>query len=198
MPSPFRKQICKHCGQPFSARRIQSFCSRSCAGAARTIPPETRFWKHVIKQENGCWLWIGAKHRDGYGWFGPCQGRPNILAHRYSYLIHYGILPEQHVCHHCDNPACVCPDHLFIATHSQNMADASAKNRFPDRRGERNNGNKYSTGTILSVFSLRAKGLTQMEISSQTGVSQTHISRILKRKSWAHLMLESPTDLFKE
>lgn len=89
----------------------------------------TRFHaKYVPEPNTGCWLWEGATIRSGYG-------RHNINgvqmgAHRASWIIHNGDIPDgMHVCHKCDTPPCVNPDHLFLGTHADNMRDMQAKER---------------------------------------------------------------------
>ena len=90
----------------------------------------TRFWRYVVKNEEGCWSWIGHKDENGYG-------RMSVLGkkqrgHRISYTIHFGKIPDKmFVCHRCDNPECTRPDHLFLGTNKDNMKDAYKKGRLP-------------------------------------------------------------------
>ena len=93
---------------------------------------EARFFEKFIPEPNsGCWLWTGAicKGNAGYGqmrWKGKTQS-----AHRVSFEIHKGILPSDlDICHTCDVPSCVNPDHLFSGTRSENMVDCVRKGRF--------------------------------------------------------------------
>ncbi len=91
---------------------------------------EQRFWKKIRKPDfaNGCWEWLGYLDPKGYGTFGV--NNKVFKAHRYSYLIHFGPIPEKLcVCHHCDNPQCCNPDHLFLGTHNDNMQDMIKKGR---------------------------------------------------------------------
>ena len=91
---------------------------------AKTRPPlEIRFLARVQKTPT-CWLWTGGVNADGYGivWLDATR---QALAHRVSYALHYGINPRaQCVCHHCDNPSCVRPDHLFVGDQKANTQDA--------------------------------------------------------------------------
>lgn len=91
---------------------------------------ESRFWSKVRKTD-GCWLWIGGKGHNGYGTL-YVAGAANrqMKAHRLSWRIHFGTIPGGlWVLHHCDNPPCVRPDHLFLGNRSDNMKDAGRKGR---------------------------------------------------------------------
>lgn len=99
--------------------------------------PEERFWSHVEKTD-GCWHWLAYRDRRDYGRFMVAAGKP-MLAHRFSYLLAYGELPDDlHVCHHCDTPSCVRPDHLFLGTDADNLRDMA-------RKGRAANQNTYKT-----------------------------------------------------
>lgn len=124
---------CEICGAEFSqkaGRHAQKVCSWACRKVRwdRTrLPIEDRFWSKVNKTD-GCWVWTGATARgygiilhDGHMWRAP----------RLSYLWAYGDLPDGLlVCHACDNPACVRPDHLFLGTQQDNVDDKMAKGRW--------------------------------------------------------------------
>lgn len=130
-----------------------------------------------------CWIWQGAKDKDGYGSIklNGCSHK----VHRISFVLFGGHLePRQMVCHRCDMPSCWNPKHLFAGFGSDNMKDAYTKGRH-SQRGERNNGKKLSGDKVDEILRLRSTGeYTQKELGKMFGVTQSNISSILLGKSW--------------
>lgn len=88
-----------------------------------------RFHTKYNKQANGCWEWIGWKDPDGYGMF-RSEPRKDVKAHRFSAAHLAGLdINEKVICHKCDNPSCVNPEHLFAGTQLDNIKDCFTKNR---------------------------------------------------------------------
>lgn len=100
----------------------------------KTKELENRFFSKV-KHSDDCWVWNGSRLKPyGYGLF--CIGKRNVIASRWSWEFFVSKIPKgMFVCHHCDNPPCVNPFHLFIGTHSDNMKDCAQKGRLPSQNG---------------------------------------------------------------
>lgn len=171
--------VCRGCGQTFSRipSRGQVYCSILCRAEHKRRPVLDRFWEKVRKTDT-CWLWTGGKREDGYGAFGVGNG-VLVGAHRFSYLLTHGVLlPGSFVCHNCDTPSCVRPDHLRIDTPAGNTRDMVLKQRHQT---------KLSASDVRFIRSAWAKGRTQTSISTDLGVSQVLVSLILRGKAWAHV-----------
>lgn len=128
-----------------------------------------------------CWYWIGGMYADGYG-KARHQGK-ECKAHRYSYMLHKGPIPNgMHVCHKCDEPSCVNPDHLFIGTRNENMRDMAEKGR--SAHGARHGMAKLSIEQVREIRAKRDNGQSMRAIAAEYGVSGGRISEIVHRKSW--------------
>lgn len=144
-----------------------------------------RFMKRVSPEPNsGCWLWFGSGTNDGYGQIG-IDGR-NHLAHRISFELHYGkISPDTKVLHSCDLPCCVNPEHLFLGTQADNMADMVKKKRHARLRGEAHGRAKLTDDDVRTIR--RFSGRTHAAIAADFGVSDVLVSQILSGKIWSHI-----------
>ncbi len=147
---------------------------------------EDRFMKFVIKNnESGCWLWSGGKSR-GYGHFsvGP-KGSPGKSAHRVSYELFKGRIPDNLIIRHKCRNKCVNPDHLELGTYKDNADD-----RIRDGvtyKGIKNPACKYTEEQIKDIRRRYAEGESQTSISKSLGIRQGHISDICLRKVWKHI-----------
>lgn len=157
-----------------------------------------RFWAKVDTSSD-CWLWTGARVR-GYGQF-SLGDHQRVYSHRFSYSLAYGpILDGLNVLHHCDNPPCVRPDHLFLGTDLDNMQDKVAKGRaatgarngvhtHPERvtRGEASHRARMTVAQVLEARQRRASGEKVVSIAHDLGVSLSGLYQALGGNSWRHL-----------
>jgi len=148
----------------------------------RAPTTEERFEaKYTPDPNTGCWNWTAFVNSQGYGAF-SLDGKA-IVAHRVSYMMFVGPIPaEICVCHKCDNPGCVNPDHLFLGTRADNMRDKVVKGR--QARGE-NQGNARLTESVIRA--IREDSRLQKDIASDYGVTQKHIGQIKLRRCWVHV-----------
>lgn len=211
--------VCPICGKLIIrksssiARAKKSYCSQACKHKGQKSPAMERFWLHVEKT-GSCWLWTGNRKPNGYGNFTPKPGI-TVTTHRFVYEFIYGPIPHgMCVCHHCDIKHCVNPDHLFLGTHQDNMADRNAKGRqahgdrhwththpekrlfgdhnplrrHPERvaRGERNGHAILTTVCIYLIRNLQGH-LSSSTVAKQFHISSGHVQRIWNRQAWGHL-----------
>lgn len=145
-------------------------------------PPKARptFWEYVDKSGN-CWVWTGTLAAGGYGRF------LGDSAHRLSYEQTYGAIPDGYfVCHRCDNPPCVRPEHLFLGTHQDNMDDMDAK----DRRaiGERHGCARLAPEQVQAIRSrYAAGGVSYGSLAKEYDISKATVSHIVTGRKWKHL-----------
>lgn len=150
----------------------------------------TRFWSKVDKSGE-CWTWTGAHDRRGYGWFK--RDRKMVKAHRLSWeMVHGPIQDGMFCCHHCDNPKCIRPGHLFLGTPRDNMRDMVAKGRHSRVRGEKVNGAKLTEAKVIACHQRKAAGESTSAIAKSLGVHKHTVDLLLRGKTWPHLFPTSP------
>ena len=157
------------------------------------ITPERKriqFWNTVTVSPT-CWLWNGCMRSDGRGVTSYGKTRHTILAHRLAWELTYGPIPEDmSVCHHCDNPRCVRPEHLFLGTQRDNLNDMRDKGRgaIPaPRQGSKHHNAKLTESDVLAIREAHSKGERGYKIAERFGVTPTQISYIVRCKNWTHL-----------
>jgi hypothetical protein len=148
----------------------------------------TSFAKHLAlrtipEPNSGCLLWTGGQSQKGYGAY--LTKKKWTLAHRASWEHHRGPIPAGlFVCHKCDVRLCVNPDHLFLGTGADNVADMDAKGRRAMRKGEAHPLAKLTNSAVVAI---RADTRSIRRIAASFGVSSTAIRDIKNRKSWGHI-----------
>lgn len=139
-----------------------------------------------------CWVWTGSTDRNGYGQFSPDarhrKGRRWVYAHRYSWERATGAAPEMLVLHKCDNPSCVRPDHLFLGTDADNVADRARKKRH---RGEQRVNAKLTDAQAAGIKDALARGESQRALARTHGVHPSTLQQLASGKCWDHV--QSPS-----
>jgi hypothetical protein len=154
------------------------FCSKACQ---HYKTPEERFWEKVDTSggPEACWLWIGGYDSNGYGSIDTTR------AHIFSWQLHYGPIPSGIlVCHTCDNPPCVRPDHLFLGTNGDNTADAVHKGRMC--HGAAKPSAKLTEPQVYEIRELQG-ALSAAETGRRYHVSYVTVLKIWSREKWRYL-----------
>lgn len=152
------------------------------AGQKLKEKERVRFFTSLfVSPRTGCWIWFRTTDRDGYAMF-FLQGKYRY-AHRLSHLLFVGSIGAgDHVCHRCDRPQCVNPDHLFLGTAKENAADRVRKGRQWSNAGRHYTYTKLKLGDVAAV---RNGGGSHGEEAARLNVSPSHIYRIRRGLRWA-------------
>ncbi|HUW45137.1 MAG TPA: HNH endonuclease [Dehalococcoidia bacterium] len=156
---------------------------------------EERFWEKVDRRgSDECWEWKAHRNSGGYGAFRVGHrglDRRYVKAHRVAFELAGGVIgPGLCVCHTCDNPACVNPSHLFVASRRENTADMIRKGRHLEGwcrvRGEQNGNSKLTETQVREIRARYAMGnVTQASLAEEYGVTHGMVGYIVSREYWA-------------
>lgn len=145
-----------------------------------------RFHQKYEINESGCWMWNGGTRLNSKGVPYPrhwTDDSESIGAHRFSFELAHGEIPQgMYVCHKCDTPLCVNPDHLFLGSHQDNMRDMVAKQRSFVGRGEDKKGRAKLTNQ--QADQIRKMSMSHSNIGAMFGVSAATIGRIKRKESY--------------
>jgi HNH endonuclease len=133
---------------------------------------------YIINSFTGCWEWANSLNTGGYGRI-MIKGK-RIMAHVWSYILHKGEIPEELlVCHHCDNPSCVNPSHLFLGTRLDNNMDMINK--------KRHHKNTLNETKVYEIKNALVKGVSVNDLVEKYQVSSQCLYRIKTGRSWGHV-----------
>lgn len=146
-----------------------------------------RVWSKVDRRApNQCWPWTGSRIRTGYGRIGV-DGK-NAFANRVVWVLTHGPIPQGFdVLHHCDNPPCCNPTHLFLGDHSENMRDRERKGRHNAPRGSKHGIAKLTEDAVIAIRERRRQGERGDLLAAEFGVSPSAIGLVVRYKNWKHV-----------
>ena len=188
---------CEQCGTIFhrgvAKRKKRSYCSPDCYLKATIAVADAKFWSQMDRSGE-CWISTGgAADSRGRGYRFFIRDGKHVSAHRLSYTLTYGPIPDgMNVCHKCDNPPCGRPDHLFLGTNADNMRDMAEKDR--SLFGRRNSQAKLTDDAVVRLRHLCANGgVTYAELARTFGVCPSTIRRAVKGIRWRRVVMsETP------
>jgi hypothetical protein len=152
-----------------------------------TKEDQQSFESYLSKQQNGCWLYLGAL-KNGYGKFWSQSQKKLIHAHRFAYTCFIGPIPDgMCILHSCDNPSCCNPQHLTVGTQEENMQQCLERGRWHEQKGQENNAAKLTEEVVKEIRFLCDLDITQKTIAKKFGVSLRQVHHIRAHKQWCHI-----------
>lgn len=143
--------------------------------------------KFKIDKPNKCWIWLKHKNKKGYGIFGIASSK-SVRAHRFSYELYVGKIPKGLlVCHKCDNPACVNPNHLWLGTIKENNSDRDKKGRCVSLKGEKNGHAKITDKIAREIKQRIISGEPMTKIARELNIKYCIVANIKSGSSWKHI-----------
>lgn len=163
-------------------------------GSSGLSPLEVaQFWLQVegdfTRHADACWIWRGHVNNTGYGHVSlGGRGALKRLAHRVAYELVKGPIPNGLlVCHACDEPLCVNPQHLWLGTDADNQQDAARKGRKRSLRGSAHPNHKLTDDDVRRLRAMVEGGVPLTRIGQHFGIHATTVARIARREKWAHV-----------
>lgn len=136
--------------------------------------------------ESGCWEWNGPRSNSGYGFV--YHAGETLIASRVAYRLWKGEEPgDLYVCHTCDNPPCINPDHLWLGTNADNMRDMAEKGRADKKPGELTHNAKLNADAVRDIRTRRNGGEGLESIAADYGVTGSCVWSVANGKSWKHV-----------
>lgn len=193
----WHQKTCERCGKGFSVKQNRPsrgrFCSRSCYDLSRRqkmedLSIEILFDNCMTVPESGCWLWVGKEGDSSIDYPRIRVDGKHLAVDRVIWILKNGSHPAagMFVCHKCDVPMCVNPDHLFIGTHTDNVRDMHKKKRWKarDMRGENSPTAKLTNEDVTAI---RQSTESNSVLAARYGVVRDHIQRVKDRKMWKNI-----------
>ena len=183
--APHETRICPICDKSFEdlVSQIGVYCSRDCADKAKVQDIATRFWTKVDKSGE-CWFWSAGVGTDGYAKF--WYNGTSTHASRAAYELTFGPIPDGlQVCHHCDTPRCVRPEHLFLGTNFDNAQDMVEKHR--SAIGVRHPNAKLTEQSVIEIRRRYDAGIRISELMQSFGLSHGGIYAVVHHVTWRHI-----------
>lgn len=204
------KRISKHCiiceteFIPDISYKKKMFCSVECYGKSMAGTTKPSFWetaskeeqlerlknsydKYVVRNEEGCWGWKGCPSKE-YGSLQYGGKYKTVGAHQASWILNFGDIPKgMFICHHCDNPICSRPDHLFLGTPTDNVHDMHRKGRNKTLKGERAFNAVLTEDDVKEILKELKEGFKIYHLSKKYHVSPGTIHCIKENKTWKHI-----------
>ncbi len=192
--------VCSYCKNEFhpwvvsEKRGNGKFCSRGCvtSNTNKVLAKKSIeiFYKNVLmpNNKNECWIWQKQK-TSRYGKM-TVNGIKSIGAHRFSYEYFNEEIPDgMFVCHHCDQPKCVNPKHLFLGTPQDNVDDKMRKGRFKCAIGEKQGHSKLTEKDVIEIKLKLKAGISRKNISKEYLVNILTIGKIARGETWRHIII---------
>jgi len=139
----------------------------------------------IVDEKTGCWN-VNSHYQYSNGYYALYVSGKREMAHRFVYERHFGTIPDgMLVCHHCDNPRCVNPEHLFLGTDAGNAEDKIKKGRANPPKGEEHNRSAFTNEEIAYIR--EHAEISNSEMARRMKVGKAAIYKVRSRRTWKHL-----------